>query len=118
MTFTELPEFAREYIRLRKRFLSLDEDFAKFKKVLAVLPQGTGGRHWNVLHRSEQVFIIKTRLACAYLRKNALRVIYAHTPTEKRIEFIEIYFKGDKETEDGKRIKDYLNKFRITNSNT
>ena len=118
MTFTEHSDFAREYVRLRKRFLSLDDDLAKLKKVLAVLPQGTGGKHWNVLHRLEPITIFKTRLACTYLRKNALRVTYAHIPTENRIEFIEIYFKGDKESEDTGRIKDYLKKFRVTNSNT
>lgn len=108
MKYSEHPEFAREYARLRKRFLSLDEDLEKFKKVLVIYPQGTGSTHWNALHRSERVTIFKTRLACAYLRNNSLRIIYAHTPTDTHIEFIEIYFKGDKESENSARIKDYL----------
>ena len=108
MMFAEQSEFTREYVRLRKRFLSLDDDIEKFKKVLIVLPHGTGGKHWNSLHHSEKVSVFKTRLACEYLRKNSLRVVYAYMPTENRIELIEIYFKGDKENEDRKRIKDYL----------
>ena len=111
MKFIEQPEFVREYARLRKRFLSLNDDFEKFKKVLTELPQGTGGKHWNALHNLEQVSVFKTRLACSYLRKSSLRVIYFYISVEARIEFIEIYFKGDKENEDRKRIKDYLDKF-------
>jgi len=47
-------------------------------------------------------------MACRALRRRALRVIYAYFEQEQRIEFIEIYFKGDKENEDRKRIKEYL----------
>lgn len=108
MKYSEHPGFAREYVRLRKRFLSLDKDLDKFKKILTELPQGTGGKHWACLHHTERVSIFKARLACAYLRKNSLRVIYAYIPSEIRIEFIEIYFKGDKESEDQKRVRDYL----------
>ena len=49
-------------------------------------------------------------MSCAYLRRDTLRVIYAYLPVQNQIEFIEIYFKGDKENENQKRIKDYLNK--------
>jgi len=108
MQFIEHPAFVREYARLRKRFLSIDDDFDKFKKVLAVLPQGTGGKHWNALHHSEQISVFKTRLACAYLKKNSLRVVYAYLPTKMCVEFIEFYFKGDKESENRERIKAYL----------
>lgn len=111
MTFDEHSGFAHEYARLRKRFLSLDTDFEKFKKVLVELPGGTGAKHWNTLYHSEQISIFKMRLACTYLRKKSLRVVYAYMPTEVRIDFIEIYYKGDKENEDRERIKDYLKNF-------
>ena len=111
MTFAEQSDFKHEYARLRKRFLSLDDDFAKFKKVLSVLPRGTGGKHWNTLHYSEQVSVFKTRLACAYLRKSSLRIVYAYMPAEPRIEFLEIYYKGDEKNEDRNRIKFYLRNF-------
>ena len=35
-----------------------------------------------------------------------LRLIYAHFPLEKKINFIELYHKNDKENEDKKRITD------------
>lgn len=110
MVFTERPEFAREYTKLRKRFLSLDKDFAKMRKVLAVLPKGPGSKHWNTLHHSKDIMILKTRMSCAYLRRDTLRIIYAYLPTKSRVDFIEIYFKGDKENENHQRIKDYLSR--------
>jgi len=38
---------------------------------------------------------------------SGIRIIYAYFEKEDAIEFIEIYFKGDKENEDKKRIKKY-----------
>ncbi len=109
MQFAEESKFAREYAKLYKRFLSLDADIEKVKKVIARLPKGPGSKHWNILHRSENVVILKTRVSCASLRRDALRLIYAYLPANGHVDFIEIYFKGDKESEDKERIKDYLN---------
>lgn len=108
MEFVQSPEFARDYARLCKRFLSLDEDLEKLKTVLITSPRGTGGKHWNILHHSETIFVFKTRMSCDYLKKSSLRIIYAYSIDTSRIEFIEIYFKGDKESEDRERIKEYL----------
>lgn len=108
MEFSEHASFTREFGRLFKRFKSLDDDLEKIKKILLKQPEGTDGRHWNALHRSEQCVIFKTRMVCRYLRRGDLRLIYAHFPAESRVEFIEIYFKGDKEIEDRERIKEYL----------
>ena len=110
MQFSEHPSFAHDFKRLYKRFNSLEIDLGKIQKLLVKNPEGTDGRHWNVLHRFEAVMIFKTRMMCQYLRRGDLRIIYAYFPAENRIDFIEIYFKGDKETEDQKRIKDYLNR--------
>jgi hypothetical protein len=35
-------------------------------------------------------------------------VIYAYIEPESRISFLELYFKGDRENEDMKRIEEYL----------
>ena len=48
-------------------------------------------------------------MACRALRNRSLRIIYTFFEQNQRIEFIEIYFKGEKENEDRGRIKDYLN---------
>jgi len=50
------------------------------------------------------------------LKKKDLRIIYAYIENHQLvkmigIQFIEIYFKGEKENEDRERIKDYLKDF-------
>ncbi len=112
MQFSEDPGFAREYAKLHKRFLSLDTDIAKVKQVIAQSPEGRGSKHWNILHRSKEVIVLKTRISCASLHRDSVRIIYAYLPSENRIDFIEIYFKGDTENEDGARIKEYLKDLR------
>jgi len=52
------------------------------------------------------------KFACKSLKgrgvKSGIRVIYAYHITSSKIEFIEIYFKGEKENENRERIKEYL----------
>lgn len=53
--------------------------------------------------------IFKARkFACRSLKgrgvRSRIRVIFAYYPDKDRLDFIEIYFKGDKENEDKKRI--------------
>lgn len=106
--FDATPEFEKEFKRLFKKYKTLDDDLEKFKKVLRVTPTGVG-KNFNIIHSSEEIKIVKAHLACRYLRNNHLmRVIYAYFEQEQRIEFIELYFKGDKENEDRERIKEYL----------
>ncbi len=47
-------------------------------------------------------------MVCRALRDCSLRVVYAYFEQNQQIEFIEIYFKGEKESEDRERIKEYL----------
>ena len=108
MNFTKEPEFQRELKKLKKRFRSLDEDIDRLEKVLIKLPQGTGGKHWNCIHKNERANIYKVRLACTSLHEKRMRIIYAHYASDTLVVFIELYFKGDKENEDRERIKVYL----------
>ena len=105
--FDELPEFQKELKRLSKKYRTLDDDFEKFKKVLLVAPTGSGS-NFVIIHSSLNTKMVKARLACRALRDRSLRIIYVHFERERRIEFIELYFKGDKENEDRARIKEYL----------
>lgn len=108
MEYAELPEFSRELKRLRKKYLTLDDDVDGLKRTLGKLSVKTAGKHWNCLHRDERVCIYKIRLACRYLRATTMRVIYAHHVEPARIVFIELYYKGEKDNEDQERIKKYL----------
>jgi len=110
MNFNGTDEFSKEFKRLSRKFRSLDEDLEEFKKVLATFPLGTG-KHFAVLHREGQVVVVKARLFCKYLRKSSLRIIYAYHEAGATADFIEIYFKGEKENENRGRIVEYLNRF-------
>ncbi len=129
--FDSLAEFEKEFKRLFKKYKTLDDDFEKFKKVLLVAPIGVG-KNFVIIHSTETIKIVKARMACRALRDRSLRIIYAYLPVEsskqamhigrqaclsgrqadfeknQRIEFIEIYFKGEKENEDRERIKEYV----------
>lgn len=112
MNFKAAVDFQKDFKKLSKKFKSLNDDLIEFKKVLAVSPLGIG-KHFNVITKADSTYIIKARFFCRSLKKKDLRIIYAyienHQATEMiGIEFIEIYFKGEKEGENRERIKEYL----------
>lgn len=107
MNFNETPEFRREFKRLRKKYKSLPDDMEDFRKAVKEEPIGAS-KHFHVLRETKRLQIIKARFACQYLRGTAMRIIYAYIQEEQRVEFIELYFKGDKENENRERIKRYL----------
>lgn len=116
MNFRITIEFQKDFKKLSKKFRSLDSDLAEFKKVLNEFPLGIG-KHFNIITKDGSVYIIKARFFCRSLKKKDLRIIYAYIENHQTvemigIEFIEIYFKGKKENEDGERIKEYLAVFK------
>lgn len=110
MNFDELDDFSKEYRRLAKKYKSLPSDLREFKNVVSVLPSGNS-KHFNILTQTKNIKIIKARFFCRYLKRSSLRVIYSYIEEQKKIEFIEIYFKGNKETQNKERIKQYLKSF-------
>jgi len=107
MNFNELPEFQKEYKRLKKKYKSLTNDLQEFQNVVSSVPLGNS-KHFNIITQTEVLYIIKARLFCRYLKGSSLRVIYSYFEQDQSIEFIEIYYKGDKENENRERIKVYL----------
>ncbi|MFH1657123.1 MAG: hypothetical protein ABH919_01535 [bacterium] len=112
MNFKSTAEFQKDFKKLSKKFKSLDSDLLEFKKVLNEEPLGIG-KHFNVITKTDFTQIVKARFFCKSLKKKDLRVIYAYIENRQiiemiGIEFIEIYFKGNKESEDKERIKNYL----------
>lgn len=115
MNFKGTGEFQKDFKKLSKKFKSLDRDLINFKKVLKEAPLGIG-KHFNVITKVGSVYIIKVRFFCESLKKKDLRIIYAYIENHQTvemigIEFLEIYFKGDKENEDSERIKEYFTNF-------
>ena len=108
MNFNELPEFAKEFKRLIKKYKSLSDDLEEFKRVITVEPLGNS-KHFNVITKNDRCTVVKARLFCRYLKGSSMRIIYAFHYNNLRVDFIEIYFKGDKENENRERINEYLN---------
>ena len=118
MNFNGTADFKKDLKKLSKKFRTLNADLAEFKKILNEVPLGIG-RHFNVITKRGSVYIIKARFFCRSLKKKDLRIIYAYIEDHQiiamiGIEFIKLYFKGDKRNEDRKRIKEYLESKRFT----
>ena len=110
MNFNELPEFQKELKRLGRKYKSLPGDLREFCNVVSVIPLGNS-KHFNIITQTEVLRYVKARLFCRYLKGSSLRIIYAYFEKKQHIEFIELYFKGDKENEDRERIKEYLRNY-------
>lgn len=106
MNFNNFEEFNKDFKKLSKKFRSLNDDLFEFKKILNKFPLGIG-KHFNIIIKTDFVYILKARFFCKSLKKKDLRIIYAYQKENNLIEFIEIYFKGEKENEDRDRIKEY-----------
>ena len=117
--FSRLPEFNRDIKKLLKKFKTLEDDVEIFIK-----------NELNLYHKlkidNKGIFqlpglqlqmpkVYKARkFACRSLKgkgvQSGIRVIYAYFEEEDRIELIEIYYKGDKESEDRERILKHYKK--------
>ncbi|MCK9351407.1 MAG: hypothetical protein M0P76_01325 [Candidatus Pacebacteria bacterium] len=105
--FNQLPEFEKDLKKLSKKYPTLRQDLNDLEDVLHTLPTGSG-KNFTIIHHSEKVKLVKTRLACKSLKNRAMRVIYAYHDDTVTFVYIEIYFKGNKANEDRKRISEYL----------
>ncbi|MDD4957470.1 MAG: hypothetical protein PHH49_04915 [Candidatus Omnitrophica bacterium] len=114
-----LAEYAKDLKALKKRFRTLDDDIETFIKVALKLKHKKG-KEVNGIERISnlgieypEIYKVK-RFACKALKgrgaKSGIRIIYAYFKEEDKIEFIEVYFKGDKGNEDRERIKKYYGK--------
>ena len=111
ITFDELPEFQKDCKRLGKKYKSLIDDLKEFRNVVSIVPLGNS-KHFIIITQIKVLYIVKARLFCRYLKGSSLRVIYAYFEQAQRIEFIEVYFKGNKENENHDRIMEYLNSYQ------
>jgi mRNA-degrading endonuclease YafQ of YafQ-DinJ toxin-antitoxin module len=118
----QFPLFKKDLKKLLKRFRTLEDDleifirtqlklFHKIKKDNDGIKQITG------LAKEYPLVFKAKKFACKSLKgkgaKSGIRIIYAYFEQEDTIEFIEIYFKGDKENEDKERIKKYFTSLHL-----
>ncbi len=109
-----LTEFGKDKKKLLKRFRTLDEDLQTFIEVQLKLFHKLGIDNNAVEHISDlgitepKIYKVK-KFACKALKgkgvQSGIRITYSYFKAEDKIEFIEIYYKGDKENEDKERIK-------------
>lgn len=112
-----LPEFTKDLNKLSKKYKTLQEDFETFidkqLKLFHKLKIDNGGvvRISNLGINYPEIYKAR-KFACRSLKgtggRSGIRVIYAYYPDKDRIDFIEIYYKGDKENEDRGRILNYF----------
>lgn len=108
-----LPEFEKDLKKLSKRFRTLDEDLKVFVDKQLQLYHKLGIDNRGCFRISDigisrpKIYKAK-KFACRSLKgkgaASGIRVIYAYYEKEDIVEFIEIYYKGDKENEDRRRI--------------
>ncbi len=110
---SHVPEFEKDLKKLVKRFSSLEEDLRMFVKVALNAYHKQKIDSNAIFHISDlgiktpKIYKAK-KFACKALKgkgaQSGIRVIYAYHEEEDWIEFVEIYYKGDKESEDRERI--------------
>jgi mRNA-degrading endonuclease YafQ of YafQ-DinJ toxin-antitoxin module len=109
-------EFEKDLRKLVRRFASLEDDLEIFIKVAMNAFHKQNVDSQAILRISDLGInspkIYKARkFACKALKgkgvQSEIRIIYAYHEEEDMIEFIEIYYKGDKASEDRARIVKY-----------
>jgi hypothetical protein len=109
----KLTEFEKDFKKLRKRFRTLDEDLEVFIENQLKLFHKLGVDNKGCVRISDIGIsypeIYKARkFACKSLKgkgaASGIRIIYGYYSNEDAIEFIEMYYKGDKANEDRQRI--------------
>ncbi|MFH1610391.1 MAG: hypothetical protein ABIA91_00705 [Patescibacteria group bacterium] len=108
MNYRVLKIFSREFKKMLKKYRTLEDDLENFKERFIAVDL-VSNKNFAIVHQNDKLMIIKSRLYCQTLKGQTLRIIFAYYQKEKIVEFIEIYFKGNKENEDKQRIKEYLN---------
>ena len=108
-----LPEFIKELKKLTKKWRTLDSDLLLFIKHQTLAFHKLNQDNKGIVKISDLGIDSPTiykakKFACRSLRgtgsRSGIRIIYAYFEEEDKIEFIEIYYKGDKENENRERI--------------
>lgn len=108
-----LTEFENDLKKLSKKFRTLEEDLEVFiEKQLQLFHKlridNKGIFPISDLGITHPKIYKATKFACKSLKgkgvASGIRVIYAYFENEDSIEFVEIYYKGDKANEDRERI--------------
>jgi len=115
----QLKEFEKDFRKLLKKFKTLEEDMKTFIRTQLNLYHKLKIRVPGIVRISSLAIdspqVYKAgKFACRSLKGKGsycgIRIIYAYYEEEDIIEFIEIYYKGDKANEDRDRLFRYYKK--------
>ena len=118
--YNAIDLFQKDLKRLLKKYRTLEEDLETAKRDAIELYHLKRIDNQSVFpiqgFCTEKIQICKIKkFACKTLKgrgsKSGIRVIYAFYCQSCKVDFIEIYFKGEKENEDRERIQVYLKNF-------
>lgn len=112
MDFSNLSEFKKDFKKLLKKYLSLEEDLNILKQFLYKHPRGFPPIIFPIGDLGIKTKIFKVK---KFRRKSlkgsgsnsGIRMTYALFEEEQKIEFIEIYFKGNQRNHSKERILKY-----------
>ncbi len=117
INYSSTPKFQKQFNRLQKKFPTLAEDLetAKINAIELYHVKGIDNQSVSPMSgycvEGVQVYKLK-KFACQALKtkgvRSGIRIIYAYRTAGPRVEFIEIYFKGERPGEDKDRIRQYL----------
>jgi len=112
-----IKSFQKDLKKLIKKYRTLEEDLETAKRNAIELYHLKNIDNRSIFpiegFCSEEILICKIKkFACKALKgrgsRSGIRIIYAFHCQSYKVDFVEIYFKGDKENEDRERIKEYL----------
>lgn len=111
-----LPEFDRDLKYLLKRYPTLEEDLEIFIKASLIPYHEMNIDNKGILpvpgvgYDQPKIYKVK-KFACRSLKgkgaMSGIRLIYAYFEADDRVVLIEIYYKGEQETEDRKRLEQF-----------
>ena len=120
INYSRTSEFQKDFKRLLKKFKSLEDDLELVKIAAIDLFHIQKINNLSIFpiqgFCTEKIQACKIKkFACKALKgrgsKSGIRVIYAFHYENCKVDFIEIYFKGEKENEDRERIRKYFKSY-------
>jgi mRNA-degrading endonuclease RelE of RelBE toxin-antitoxin system len=109
INFEELPEYKKDLKRLMKKHRTLNGDLEDVRKDLNDEPGASPPFSFRIENLGITTCVIKVKKIASDSFKgrgvnSGFRLIYAYFEQEKRIVFIELFHKNEKDNEDRERI--------------
>lgn len=120
--YVETPEFKKDLKKLSKRFASLPVDLKTAQKAAIELLHIHGIDNKSIFEiprtGAEIRFYKLKKFACRSLKgkgsRTGIRIVYAYDSMKGMIYLLEMYYKGDKKSEDRARIRALLKDWEKT----